>query len=165
MSKIIYFIVFIILSVVGCVSVTLKTEPPKRADVQYQDLPTAFEKKSKTNQPTWLHKNLGLYIAIYSECRNQDISFDDLRGDALAALDSVSNVKEEKTSVSLSPEDKRDAVRVTAEGKVNGVNSQMTALLFKKDKCTFTVSYGGKAAHFNSQLDVFNKFAASVRVP
>lgn len=59
----------------------------------------------------------------------------------------------------------RSARQSIAQGTLDGVPVKMSLLVFKKNNCNFTLSYGGVAKHFSNELKHFDDFKSQFRAP
>lgn len=154
-------ILIIVIAITACVSVTLKTESNKPAEgLSYQAPSDPFEKVGDKNYPSWIQKKSGNIISLVSECGSQDLSLTQLQNEVLTALDESKVLKEEKVSF-----DNREALKTWIQGKTNGVDTKLLVMVFKKNSCNYTLSYGGKEKNFEKDIAAFDRFTTSLRIP
>ena len=160
-SKITLLILNLLLS--GCVSVKIGGAKGVPASGVVLEEPTApfKEIKSANADRAWLSGKTGNTISYFSECGNSaDPSLQQLQDDALTALVDYKVVKEQDLTFN-----DRAAHKVTAQGQVDGVDVQISLLVFKRNGCNFTLSYGGVQKNFSKEEAVFQKFNDKFKAP
>lgn len=157
------FVYFFFLILGGCVSVQLpggKVTPAK--DVEFQP-PTAPFKEIKTanSDKTWLSGKTGNTISFLSECGgNSDPSLEQIESDSLSAMSHTQNLKTEELSYNG-----RAARQTVSKGTLDGVSVQMRLLVFKKNGCNYTLSFGGLENRFSSEEKYFETFLKGFKAP
>ena len=147
----------------SCVSVQLpggKVTPAK--DVQYSEPGVPFEKiKSQNADRTWLSKNTGNTISYLSECGGTaDPSLESIESESLSAMNELKILATEELTYNG-----REARQTTARGEIDGVPVQIALLIFKKNGCTYTLSYGGLQKQFSVEQKYFEKFKTDFKAP
>lgn len=151
--------------IAGCISVTLKagaTSKPS-TEVEFKAPASDFAEISNAQYPTWLDKKTGHSISLISDCREEDMSLDQLRNEALTAFDELKNSRYEAAQVTTDSQYRIDGQKLYATGLTNSQNSQILAFIFKKGKCNYTSVLSGKQAGFSSQENEFDKFLTGLR--
>ena len=59
----------------------------------------------------------------------------------------------------------REARQTISTGEVDGVPVQLALLIFKKNGCNYTLSYGGIQKQFTTELRQFEKFKTEFKAP
>lgn len=152
------FVVFCILnlSLVSCVSVKLpdgKLTPAK--DVQFQAPLSPYKEITvESSDKTWVSKNTGNTISFLSECGNaNDLTLPQIETESLAAISNLETLKVEEFEFNG-----RAARQSLSQGLVDGVPVQLALLVFKKNGCNFSLSYGGTKKNFDSEIHYFESF-------
>lgn len=161
--KRLHLVCLLALFATACVSVELpSTKSRKSTDMVFNTPAAPFEElKSESADKVWLSTKTGNTISFLSECENMaDPSLKQLENDSLSAL---GNPQIESTSpMSYNG---REAVQTTATGSVDGVAIKLKLLVFKKNNCSYTLSYAGVAKNFSSELKRFDDFVKDFKVP
>ncbi|WP_413582664.1 hypothetical protein [Bdellovibrio sp. HCB288] len=156
-----YIILSILLS--SCVSVELpsgKSKPAK--DVEFSEPGSPFKTfKTKNVDRAWQSAKTGNTISYLSECgSNADPSLQTLETESLSAINKLEILKQETTTYNG-----REARQSVSAGTVDGVPVALALVVFKKNGCNYTLSYGGVEKQFNSEFPVFEKFKAEFKAP
>ncbi|WII72403.1 hypothetical protein QJS83_00795 [Bdellovibrio sp. 22V] len=147
----------------SCVSVKLPGGKVTSAkDVTFTAPPSPFQEiKADSSDKAWLSGKTGNTISFLSECGGgADPSLEQLEVDSLGAINKVKVLQSDETMFNG-----RAARQSTAQGQIDGVSVQMALLVFKKNGCNYTLSYGGVAKQFSVEEDVFEKFKQSFKAP
>lgn len=153
-----------ILSLLSCISVNLPTGAAKtRAQGITLSPPEApFQLvSSELADQQWQSTKTGNNISYISECgiRNEP-SLEVLQKDVLSAIESPEILDQKNLSFNG-----REAIRVRARGTLDGVPVQLEFLVFKKNNCSYTLTFGGKLSQFNLDFHAFEKFLAGFQAP
>jgi hypothetical protein len=147
----------------ACVSVNIPTSAGSPAkDVKYEEPPSPFKDiKVKTADKAWISAKTGNTISYLSDCHSPtDPSLSQLESESLAVLDKLSVVNTKQIEFNG-----REATTTIAQGEVDGVPVKTQILVFKKNSCNFTLSYGGVHAKFDAEEKLFQKFTESFKAP
>lgn len=109
----------------------------------------------------WQSAQTGNTIAVLSECSEQkDPSLTTLEGETIQALNNykVTNTEDFKFQ-------DRAARRAQVEGAVDGIPVKMDLVIFKKNSCSYTITYVGRAAGFDKDRPAFEQFLMGFEVP
>jgi hypothetical protein len=152
-----------LLSITSCVSVSLRTPKTKRSTgVRFNELPAPFQREPLSDvDVAWKNRDNGNMISFLSEC--QDQSDPSLDGIVSSALEGLTDLRiEAKESPTIQG---REARRVEASGKVDGVSTKIDLLVFKRDSCIYILTYGGVKTAFDANRQDFNRFVEGFRAP
>lgn len=145
----------------ACVSVKLPsgTGTPAK-DLKYNAPDSPFQEiKVNSGDKAWLSGATGNTISYLSDCNgNADPTLEQLQTDSLGVLDKL-KISQSKTF----DYNGREALRTLAEGEVDGVPVKTDLVVFKKNGCNFTITYGGVAKTFDSEKRTFEKFLESFK--
>jgi hypothetical protein len=148
----------------GCVTVSLSPSGSgHRADgVSFHAPPSPFQKDERDDvDAAWKNPNNGNVISYLSDCHDpSDPPLDHIVQGVLAGLNDLKYDSNE-TRMFLD----REARKVVAEGKVDGVASQTALLVFKRNQCTYILSYVGVKSTFGENAADFEKFIQGFRAP
>ncbi len=147
----------------SCVTVNLGGGKTTTAQgVSYNQPQKPFEEiKLKDADHAWQNKDNGSTISYLSTCNDPaDPGLLAARGDFLASLNSLKIVSENDSEFNG-----REALTTVAEGKVDGVNTRVELLLFKKNNCLYTLSFVALAKTFNDNHANYGEFVQSFKAP
>lgn len=156
-----YFIMSLLLS--SCVSVELPSGKITPANgVEYTSPGGAFnEIKAKNADKTWLSSKTGNTISYLSECGNtSEPSLQSIETESLSAISKLEILKSDTITFNG-----REARQTVSAGTIDGVPVAMSLLIFKKNGCNYTLSYGGLEKQFNLEKDEFEKFKQGFKAP
>jgi len=146
----------------SCVSVQLpngKTTSAK--DVQYKEPEEPFDSIKAVNaDKTWQSKKTGNTISYLSDCGGSDPSLQSIEADSLSALNNMKIVSTENLIYNG-----REARQSISTGDIDGVPVQLALMIFKKNGCNYTLSYGGIQKQFKSELKFYETFKAEFKAP
>lgn len=147
----------------ACVDVNIGPRRIKHAsDVHYKEPDRPFEKDDRSDvDAAWKNGSNGNLISFLSDCQDDyDPALDGIVQDTLTGL---SDLKIESTQ---SPTfQAREARRVVATGKVDGVPSKIDLLVFKRNRCTYILTYVGVLNAFDADHAKFDQFLKEFRAP
>jgi hypothetical protein len=83
-----------------------------------------------------------------------------LESEALSALNNMQVISHESWTYN-----DREALRSMSEGQVDGVSVKMSLVIFKKNNCSFTLSYVGRSSLFPANQTEFSAFVERFQVP
>jgi hypothetical protein len=139
-----------------CISVKIPTSSGSRAkDVKLQEPAKPFQSiNNAAADQAWISNVTGNTISYVSDCNGtSDPSLQQLENESLGVLNKL-NVVETK-SFEFNGRDARETV---AEGEVDGVPVKTALVVFKKNGCNFTLSYGGIRKTFAAEKNYFETF-------
>ena len=100
-------------------------------------------------------------ISYLTDCHDDsDPALDFIVQGALSGLSGLQYERKESPTVQG-----REARRVVASGKVDGVPSKIDLLAFKRDNCIYIISYVGVEKSFAENHSQFEKFMEGFRAP
>jgi len=147
----------------SCVSVKLPTAAGTPAeDVVYSEPPAPFsEIKLSSGDKAWLSSATGNTLSFLSDCHGRtDPTLEQLASEPLAALEKLKILSSRQT-----PYNGREAQITEAQGEMDGVPVKTLLLVFKKNNCNYTLSYGGLSKNFDTEKKYFEKFTESFKAP
>ena len=147
----------------GCVSVELPNSKTTTAkDVQWSSPGGPFKEiKAANADRTWLSSSTGNTISYLSECGNTaDPSLQILESESLSAISRMTPVSAKGFDFNG-----RAARESVSSGEVDGVPVQLKLLVFKKNGCNYTLSYGGVLKNFSSEEKYFEDFKKNFKAP
>jgi len=154
LSKLLFFYFFFL---IGCISVDLKPKnvSQKAESIKLEGPQKPFEEiKSSTGDRVWLSGSTGNTISYLTECNsNSDVKLEELLKEATAFIEQKVEIQ-----TTYKPYNQRAAIYSLLSGQVDGVPIQVQLIIFKKNQCTYTLSYGGAYDRFKSEIEYFNTF-------
>lgn len=151
------------LAFTACVSVNIPSNTGSPAkDIKCENVGEPFkELKIKTSDRAWVSSKTGNSISYISECYTSvDSTLEQLENESLVALNKLKIIQSKNLTYNA-----REALSTISEGEVDGVLVKTQTLVFKKNGCNFTLSYGGIRSNFESELSHFQKFTETFRAP
>ncbi len=152
------------LSLLSCVSV--KIQPADKVDiaenVDYQNPPYDFLiKENNSYDRLWIHRINGNSISYKSSCNDPlDPSLLVLRSTTLQGIDVHQIVHSSKTTYNS-----REALQEHVRASIDGIPIEIELMIFKRNKCSYILSYWGKSKNFSQNRNNFKEFLESFRVP
>ena len=158
----VYFVFIFSFILSSCVSVNLPSSTQKKAqNLQYTEPAEPFKVISdKTADLAWSSKATGNSISVLSDCTSNDSATEQIKLDTINSLSKLKVIKDEVITYNG-----REALSSHVSGELDGVPVQMKVLVFKKNSCSFLISYVGVKKHFEKDLDKFNRFVEGFKVP
>lgn len=109
----------------------------------------------------WLSARTGNTISYLSDCGGKsDPALERMRDEALGAFSDSEILEESRLDYNG-----REALGTTAKGRLDGVPVQIRLILFKKNGCQYTLSYGGVQKNFADEESVFQNFTEGFKAP
>lgn len=131
-------------------------------DVKYAKPTSPFDEiEVPSGDKAWLSQKTGNTISFLSDCKSSaDPGLQQIEGESLAVFDKLKILQTKKFEFNG-----RDAQRTQAQGEIDGIAVKTELVTFKKNGCNFTLSYGGVAKTFESELSHFENFLESFKAP
>ncbi|MGZ3798128.1 MAG: hypothetical protein ACXVB1_17280, partial [Pseudobdellovibrionaceae bacterium] len=108
-----------------------------------------------------LSAKTGNTISFLSDCNgNVDPTLEQLENESLAVLDKLKILETKNFNFNG-----REGLRTQAQGEVDGVPVQTELIVFKKNNCNYTLSYGGVLKSFSLEKKYFDIFIESFKAP
>lgn len=152
---------FLLLS--SCVSVNLGAgKSEKAADISFSE-PTApyTSSKDSVSDRLWTSSKTGNSISYLSECTlKSDPSLEVLQNDYTSVLKNSEVVKSEFVRFN-----QREGIRFQSKGTLDGIAVKFESLIFKKNNCNYTLTYGGREKSFENEKKHFDQFLQDFVVP
>jgi len=158
-----FFTLAAALSATSCVTVKLANEAGKKASgVELSEPKRPFDKDSREDvDAAWKNSKNGNVISYISDCGDPtDPSLDQIVAGVLAGLADLKLLQESAPTVQG-----REAKRVHASGKVDGVPTEIELLSFKRNHCIYILSYVGVKKSFGEDRGAFDSFVGGFRAP
>ncbi|CAN5462817.1 hypothetical protein BH10BDE1_BH10BDE1_08290 [soil metagenome] len=172
--QILFAVVLVLLfSGVSCVSVSLGGSKTEKAKGVAFATPNGNFKEIKNDGAdfAWNSGSTGSTIAYQSTCGDTpDARLESIAQDLFGGFEQSKELRDERI-----PFDGREALSRDVEGKVDGVVTRVRAIIYKKNKCTYILTFvaldktqvadSGRKAAINGDVAEFEKFAASFKAP
>lgn len=156
-------IIFLLLFLSGCVSVSLPTSTTAKATGVRLSAPNKpFNKLDEAAlDQAWMSSKTGNAISYLSECGpSTDRTLEVLQAESLNVLSKL-KVEEERNF----DFNGRKAMWATASGEVDGVPVKMSLVTLKKNNCNYSLTYSGLEKNFSSEQSHFKSFVDSFEAP
>jgi hypothetical protein len=161
-TQIAVFLVFLIHT--GCVTVKLgsNADGSRAIGVEIKEPARPFAKDSQPDvDAAWKNAQNGNVISYLSYCNDPaDPPLDQIVQSTLTGLSDLHIESNESPMMQG-----RAARRVLASGKVDGVASEIELLVFKRNMCTYILSYVGVKTAFAQNRGDFQHFIDGFRAP
>lgn len=158
-----HLIYFLVIFLGACVSVNIpSTSSVKAKGTTYTDPSTPFKSiKPQQLDKVWLSEKTGNTISYLSECESpMDPSLKQIEGESLSALGKLKIESSQNASFN-----NRESLLTIASGEVDGVPAKVKLVIFKRNNCSYTLTYAGIEKKFASEISFFDRFVESFRVP
>jgi hypothetical protein len=161
--KNVVFIQALILMMIGCVSVGLNdTKVQRSTKVRFSAPGGAFtEKRSDSLDHLWENSKNGNSISFMSDCSDTtDPSLESIQQGILHGVERLKVLSNETISYN-----DREALRSITSGSVDGVDTAMDLVVFKKNGCIYALNYVGVRPQFEDDKAAFSKFLDRFHAP
>lgn len=147
----------------ACVSVNIGQDQASRSSGVTFDGPEAgFEKidNSRADQ-AWKNKTTGSTIAYQSSCgETADVPLESIAEEIFFGFEEKIVIRDQRK-----PFDGREALDAEREGKIDGVATRIRAIAYKKNTCTYVLTFIGLPKHFAADSTQFVRFVDSFKAP
>jgi hypothetical protein len=147
----------------GCVSVKLATEEQERAQankINFQDPISPFTKTDLSQaDKAWQSPKTGNSISYFSDCKSSSLPLKAIRTNIFTGVESLKILDEGVATYNA-----REALRSIVIGKMEGVPIKINLIIFKKNMCTYSLSYVALLDQYDRELSSFNKFVEGFKV-
>ena len=147
----------------ACVSVNIGPKGNQKAnDVEFKEPSAPYDELDKTAADSaWQNKNNGNTISYYSSCKDPaDAPIDAVMRDLFSELRELRTIQTGNVIYNG-----REGQDTEVEGRLDGVPTRIRAVVFKKNDCTYTISYIGVPKSFEEDRARFNEFLGNFRAP
>lgn len=156
--------ILILMMISSCVSVKIPTggsDKVRAAGVEFVAPANPFSPvATELADQQWTSSKTGNSISYFTECKvRNEPSLEVLEKEVLSAIDQA-EVKREKLIYN-----DREALRIKALGRVDGVAVEIDSLIFKKNTCSYTLTFGGRKGSLKNEQSVFDSFLKDFKAP
>ncbi|PWU16142.1 MAG: hypothetical protein C5B49_10890 [Bdellovibrio sp.] len=146
----------------GCVSVNLGPGKTGKAnEVKFTEPDGAFRRVNNASADrAWQSHKTGNTISFFSECPESEGSLQSISDDFLTVLKD-SHVTG-RTSDFFNG---RESLDLQAEGKIDGIDMKVSTLVFKRNGCSYLLSYVSRQDRFETEHQQYLGFLKSFRAP
>ena len=164
LNKIFYILTPLIILVMAsaCVSVKIPmtAAPEKATDVSAKSPSAPFKSSSSANSDgMWVSSKTASTITYFTSCSPNEPALKTIRSTAFSSLEGVDVSKEENITIN-----EREGLKSNIEGKLEGVPVKVQFIVFKKNSCSYHLSYVALKENFEKELDQFTNFVKNFRV-
>ncbi len=153
--------VFLLMICSACISFKISPDTKKSQSVSYQEPSSPFfETQQAGADKAWIDEETGNIISYQSIC-NESIDPD------LETIlqKSTSELLDRKILKRTRMEyNSRQAERIFVSGQLDGVKVNLEFVIFKKNSCSYTLSFIGLTEHFDKSKDAFSSFIDGFKV-
>jgi hypothetical protein len=162
MMKKIFASLFFIFTIVSCVSVQIPTTVVEKAKNVTFKAPAGLFKsaKSPSSDQMWVSSKTASTISYFTSCSSSEPSLKAIRTNAFSSLEQVEVSKEESIQIN-----EREGLKSNIDGSLEGVPVKVQFIVFKKNSCSYHLSYVALKQNFEKELDQFSSFVQSFRAP
>ncbi len=160
--KVKFILLIFITSIVGCVSVKIPTTTIEKAKNVSFKAPAAPFKSARSlgADEMWTSATTASTISFFTSCSNSEPALKTIRATAFSSLEGMEVTKEEFVNINA-----RQGLKSIIEGRLEGVPVKIQFLVFKKNSCSYHLSYVALKENFEKELSFFNTFINNFRVP
>lgn len=147
----------------ACVSVKIpmSAAPEKATNLSVKAPPTPFKSSnSASSDGMWVSSKTASTITYFTSCSPSEPALKTIRSTAFTSLEGVDISKEENININ-----EREGLKSNIEGKLEGVPVKVQFVVFKKNSCSYHLSYVALKENFEKELDQFTNFVKNFRVP
>ena len=147
----------------SCVSINLGAGKGQRAkNVHFKEpsAPFLVLNDSKADR-AWQNRKNGNSISYLSTCNDPaDPTLDAATQDLFGDLENLHTIKSDHITFNG-----REGLKTEVEGQIDGVATQVEAIVFKKNNCLYTLSYVGLKKSFDADRANYEAFCSSFQAP
>lgn len=151
------------LVITGCVSVKLSSDDHQQAEpnkLKYKDPARPFEKTELSQaDKAWQSPKTGNSISFFSDCKSNTLPLKSIRTNLFTGIESLKVIDE-----SILNFNDREALRSIVLGKMEGIPIKVNLIVFKKNMCTYSLSYVALIDQYDQELASFLRFVESFKV-
>ena len=153
---------FAISVMAGCVSVNIGQSQTERSQKVRAEAPASpFKKQDSSNaDQSWQSEKTGNTISYFSECAESSASLEFLATEFGSILQ---NAKVINSSTRFY--NGREAFESVTEGRLDGIPMKISSLVFKKNGCSYLISYVARTDRFNTDEASFKTFIEKFQAP
>jgi hypothetical protein len=158
-----YCLIIAVSSSLGCVSVNIGGKAPQKShEMKYHAPASSFkEKHSPDVDDSWRHEKNGNTISILSECGDPtDPSLEQIHTGIISEIEKSQVLEKHHIDYNA-----RDAIHSVVDGQVDGVQTRFELVVFKKNNCTYVLTYAAVATSFGDNQRDFADFVKGFQIP
>ncbi len=161
MSALLFTLLFLT-GLTSCISVSITPKIGKSEHVSFKAPPKPFEHiTSPGADEAWQDKSHGNLISFLTACKDPaDPSLETIEKDLLSSFEDVKILNTDSSFF-----DGRESRKTQAQGKVDGISTKLELLVFKKNNCSYSLSYVAVEKNFDQDLPIFHQFLESFKAP
>ena len=162
MSRALACLISLFFAGAGCVSVNLAGDKLQKSnDVKFVPPGGAFKAISTEADAAWKNQETGATIAFQSACGDSaDLPLDSLSQELMGAYE-----EREELSRKTVTFDSREAMDLDVKGKLDGVLTRARTIIYKKNRCSYTITFVSVPQSTHQDTPIFEKFLTSFRAP
>lgn len=149
---------------ISCVSISMqKNNSRKSEDVKYEKPFQSQYEEIETNlvDKSWRHTRTGNTISYLSDCGgDSDPSLKNIFQGIISDIENVEIIEESDVFYNS-----REAYHTLVQGNIDGVLTRFELMIFKKNSCTYILTYTAVATAFASGQKDFQRFVKGFVAP
>lgn len=160
--KNIFATLIFLISTTACVSVKIPTSaaPEKAKNVNAKAPAAPFKSSSSANSDAmWVSGKTASTITYFTSCSPSEPALKSIRATAFSSLEDSDVTKEENIQIN-----ERTGLKSNIEGSLEGVPVKVQFVVFKKNSCSYHLSYVALKENFEKELNVFTNFVRNFKV-
>lgn len=156
-----WFSAFLLMVCSGCISFKISPDTQKSQSVSYKKPSSPFvETQSASADKAWIDPETGSIISYQSICNESiDPDLETILQKSTSELSGRRFLK--RTGIQYNS---RRAERIFVSGQLDGVKVNLEFVIFKKNSCSYTLSFISLPEHFDKSKDAFNSFIDGFKV-
>lgn len=156
------FFFFYVWMLTSCVSVSLGPNKAGRAsNVKYSAPAVPFGRMTDSNADiAWQSSKTSNTISYFSECPQSDSALESI-ADEFHSILTGAKVTDRKSNFFNG----REAVWTQTIGKLDGIDMKISSVVFRRNGCSYLVSYVARKDRFDEEESTFTKFVEGFRAP
>lgn len=157
-----FFFLALLSLTAGCVSVTLGPSQPGRAkDVRFASPPSPFQRLDNTAADmAWQSPRTGNTLSFFSECPPAEANLESLTEEFTSILRSA-EIKERRSDFFNG----RESLWAQTEGTLDGIPMRIASMVFKRNGCSYLLSFVGRKSRFKEEYAHFENFLKGFQAP
>lgn len=150
------FITTILVFISGCVSVKLSQEQLAKAKhINYTPPSKPFKTfETHSADKAWKNKQTGSSISYLSSCNEPgEPDLNTIKNNTLSGISDLKILNEKHITFN-----KREALHVQSTGFLDGIKIHLNLIIFKKNRCNYTLTFISLEQFYETDIKYFNAF-------
>lgn len=145
----------------GCVSVSLGPTKAGKADVKINEPSQGFSRIGNTNADVaWQSQKTANTISYLSECPQTESSLESVTNEFHSVLTSLKILNKDTKFYNG-----RESLWTQSEGKLDGIEMKIASVVFKRNGCSYLLTYVARKDRFKEEYSAFQQFLDGFQAP